>query len=150
MYSTFEEEENINIYDKEFYEWCKTLKSAVAEEIVEWYDTSLKEKGELPNFTFMIFDEWKIQGYWYDEFVTVIKGMETFLKPAVGDYNGSARFMYEEGMPFEFRIDYKKKMIDVSYVPVQWEVLELVPKENIKIPKKILKKIEEKKVEEAI
>lgn len=127
MYSTFDYEEDIYVKDKELIAFCKAHpkeeENFYQEEILKWYESN-------DVFSFEIFNGWKIQGYWYPEFLKLLKVLELFL-----DYEsplnknltpiGIARFTYEEGQPFQFCLNLKNKSISVEYVPVVWETMDI-------------------------
>lgn len=151
MYSSFNYEDEIEIYDDEFYNYLKDIKKKEGEDvftrddIIRWYDEN-KVDGKLPKFSFTMFDGWKIQGYWYDEFCKVISIMGKFLKP---NCHGYAEFTYEEGQPFKFICNGEDKEVSVEYVPLVWENMDF-KKFKTKIPKKYLDRIKQSEVEDEI
>jgi len=166
MYSAFVDEDDVFVHDQAFYNYLKkivpkTKKGEYASDgfsearaIIKYYeDNKDKKTGKLPEFTFSIFSDWKIQSYWYDSFVKIIIALIQFLDQSRCAYGtGYAKFEYEEGHPFEFMIEYKPKNIWVNYVPLTWKRMDLkLKKENeLKIPKEIKQQIKESEVEAEI
>jgi len=131
MRSSFVDEEEIYIKDKELKEFCEKYKddeeSFNQQPILEWYKTH-------DTFSFEMCDDWKIQSYWYDGFMKMLKVIELFIDEGKQE-EGFAKFEYEEGQPFVFRIDYDTKKLVINYVPPVWETME----NKIKFESKLLK-----------
>ena len=126
MRSSFNDEDNICIYDRLLNEWLKTNKDENFDCLRDWYKENKK-------FGFEMMDGWKTQGYWYRETVIMLKLLERFMVPGTG--TGYANFTYEEGQPFSFHLDYEQRKISLHYVPLEWETMEfeLNAKEERKI-----------------
>lgn len=100
----------------------------------------MKYREENGQFSFEAFDEWKIQGYWYDNFMEFLYLLKDYIDIEKDDYN-YAEFVYEEGQPF--KIVYQNEgegedgkpevSVKVEYVPLNWEEFEIVRDKNGKI-----------------
>lgn len=79
-------EEDIEIIDKDGL--ADFLKKAKDGTYTEYQQNEYVNELEIDNFTFEVFDSWKIISYWYDDFVTLLRDLAIFIK-------GSAKFVFE-------------------------------------------------------
>ena len=104
MYSAFLNED-IRILDKKKLE--EYAKSKISDSDV--WESFVKE-----HYSFQAFDEWKIQGYWYENWCKFLIEVAEFIE-------GEANFKYEEGQPFF--IEFKNGEVEVHYVPLEWNTM---------------------------
>lgn len=73
-------------------------------------------------------DGWKIQGYWYDEFITFLYCCADCMKDLTEEKRDNYLEMEEE-QGFKFIIYFFKEkgetVVEVDYVPMEWQTMKL-------------------------
>ena len=145
--SLFKDEDNIRFKDKELKEFCEShggnSNGAIdgvntpatytrgedrwdyflQDEILNWYKNHRL-------FSFAMFHNWKLQGYWFADCLKCVKVLELFMDDVDKDLmypsedSGQANFVYEEGQPFYFRLNYLDKKIKIFHTPIVWDEVE--------------------------
>jgi hypothetical protein len=139
--SSFNYEENIFFRDAVLKQFAKDMVRMKLDEhdhwksVRDWYETNEK-------FSFAIFNDWKLHGYWYESTGQLMNELAYFLNREKGmeEQIGCAEFVYPDGTPFKFMINYDDCIIYCEYVPLVWETMYF--KEAPKIPEVWMGKLE--------
>ena len=120
MYSAFQNED-IRILDKKK---LKKYAESKAKDNDVW-NSFVKE-----HYSFKAFDEWKIQGYWYENWCRFLVEVAEFIE-------GEAHFLYEDGQPFF--MEFSKGEVEVHFVPLEWVTMSYAEIEKYaKIPTEVI------------
>ena len=111
MYSSFDWE-SLDIKNLDELVALMKKKSEEKSDSTEYWKQLMMDYLEYKNITFEGFNDWKLQGYWYEGWCQFLIDIAPFLE-------GEVQFTFESGAPF--RLCFHDNIVDVEYVPLEWE-----------------------------
>lgn len=115
MRSTFDDEE-IEVKEEKLKAYVKKrLKETEGTELCSYFEDLDAWLRKHKHFSFEQFNDWKIQGYWYQNFCDFLCEISQFIK-------GNAEFTYEDGSPFKIVCNFNPNF-EAEVSSLEWETL---------------------------